>query len=198
MKCGRKPGPDRVVPEARSGAIVTLAAIAAIALLVAWLQPGSPLLSGRAQAIDGDTLRLGSTRIRLPGIDAVELDQICSNDKGEPWGVRHCGGAPSLPASSMAALRNANRQGATAMAGCWPNAKPATAISAGAVVKAGWAVADVEYGLALVQARTGRHGIWSGTFDDPAEWRRSHGADTFDLWAWLDGLVRPLVTMHLT
>ena len=35
-----------------------------------------------------------------------------------------------------------------------------------------------------------RRGIWAGPFDDPADWRRHHGTETFDLWAgcwaWLD------------
>ena len=39
------------------------------------LQPSAAPLRGRAQAIDGDTLRLGYLRVRLLGLDAPELDQ---------------------------------------------------------------------------------------------------------------------------
>ena len=173
-------------PRSPLGAVVVLVAIAVIALLVAWLQPTPPPLSGRAQAVDGDTLRIGATRIRLPGIDAVELDQTCTNEKGDNW---NCGFA----ARAFLADLVDNRTTACKPDGRDRYGRVLAKCDAGdgdlgaAVVKAGWAVADVEYGLALVQARTGRHGIWSGSFDDPGEWRRSHGADAFDFWAWLMG-----------
>jgi endonuclease YncB( thermonuclease family) len=45
-------------------------------------------LSGRARIIDGDTLDLGETRIRLRGIDALEHDQRCT---GRGRGGYDCG-----------------------------------------------------------------------------------------------------------
>src|SRR5690606_3620967 len=55
------------------------------------------------------------------------------------------------------------------------------------LVRAGWALADPEYGPGLVEARLEGRGIWSGSFDDPAVWRRTHGAETMDFWTWLIG-----------
>ncbi|MEP0506801.1 MAG: thermonuclease family protein [Paracoccaceae bacterium] len=48
-------------------------------LLVLLLLPLSAFADvvGRVTVIDGDTLRVGSTKIRLHGIDAPELDQTC-------------------------------------------------------------------------------------------------------------------------
>lgn len=43
------------------------------------------LLQGEARAIDGDTLQVGDTRLRLHGIDAPELRQTCEDSAGEAW-----------------------------------------------------------------------------------------------------------------
>lgn len=42
-------------------------------------------LSGEAQAIDGDTLLVGGVRVRLEGIDAPEIDQLCTDARGVRW-----------------------------------------------------------------------------------------------------------------
>lgn len=42
--------------------------------------------SGRITVIDGDTLTVGATRVRLFGIDAPELGQTCTKHGGTPWG----------------------------------------------------------------------------------------------------------------
>jgi len=49
--------------------------------------------------IDGDTLAIGSTKIRLEGIDAPETDQFCLNVGGVRWtcgiaGSSRAGGSP--------------------------------------------------------------------------------------------------------
>jgi endonuclease YncB( thermonuclease family) len=42
-------------------------------------------ISGVARVVDGDTIRLGDTRIRLHGIDAPESDQSCNARDGGTW-----------------------------------------------------------------------------------------------------------------
>jgi endonuclease YncB( thermonuclease family) len=37
------------------------------------------------RVVDGDTLVVGATKIRLEGIDAPETDQICVNARGDHW-----------------------------------------------------------------------------------------------------------------
>ena len=49
-------------------------------------------VSGVISVIDGDTLDVGGTRVRLHGIDAVETDQTCENAQGVEWA---CGAAVS-------------------------------------------------------------------------------------------------------
>src|SRR6266702_5551249 len=43
------------------------------------------LFSGQASVIDGDTLEIHATRIRLWGIDAPETDQLCRNESNEHY-----------------------------------------------------------------------------------------------------------------
>src|ERR1700674_475642 len=40
---------------------------------------------GQASIIDGDTLEIRGTRIRLWGIDAPESDQLCRNENSEHY-----------------------------------------------------------------------------------------------------------------
>jgi endonuclease YncB( thermonuclease family) len=42
-------------------------------------------LSGVPRIVDGDTLAIGATRVRLEGIDAPETDQVCLNANGAHW-----------------------------------------------------------------------------------------------------------------
>jgi endonuclease YncB( thermonuclease family) len=43
-------------------------------------------LKGRARVLDGDTLAIGDTRVRLYGIDAPETAQRCLDERRRPWG----------------------------------------------------------------------------------------------------------------
>src|SRR5450759_5834782 len=38
-----------------------------------------------AKVREGDSIQIGSTRIRLGGIDAPSVDQLCLNNSGERW-----------------------------------------------------------------------------------------------------------------
>jgi len=170
------------------GAVVTLLAIAVLVVIVALFLPPEPMLSGRATAVDGDTLRIGERRIRLLGLDAVELDQTCTDQSAASW---PCG------RDARAFLAGLTKGEATICASAGrdryrrvlAHCSVRQADLGEQLVRAGWATADLEYGLALADARFNGRGIWAGTFDDPAQWRREHGADAFDLGSWLMGLL---------
>ena len=61
--------------------------ISAIILLVAVVAPPAfaAEISGTPRIVDGDTVMIGQTKIRLSGIDAPETDQLCLDAKGEKW-----------------------------------------------------------------------------------------------------------------
>ena len=47
-------------------------------------------ITGVPKIREGDHLQIGNSRIRLGGIDAPAVDQLCLNTKGERWA---CGAA---------------------------------------------------------------------------------------------------------
>src|SRR5580698_4794079 len=42
-------------------------------------------VTGVAKVREGDTVVIGTSRIRLGGIDAPSVDQLCLNNSGERW-----------------------------------------------------------------------------------------------------------------
>ena len=144
-------------------------AIAAVGWLIE--RPGTEI-NGQARVVDGDSLTIGQTEIRLYGIDAVELYQTCDRG-GRPW---NCG------AEAAQSLRNAtagrevrcvarerdrfNRVVALCRAGGLD--------LAAAMVRGGYAVAFGAYEADEREARDARRGIWASNFDKPAVWRARH------------------------
>jgi endonuclease YncB( thermonuclease family) len=168
-------------------AVATLVPIALIAGLAALLTPPGDELTGRAYAVDGDTLRIGQTRIRLVGLDAVELEQACIND-GEDW---PCGRAArdflrALVASQDTTCTSEGRDQYRRVLG---RCRVGSADLGDSIVREGWALADLEYAVAIAEARLNRRGIWAGQFDEPSQWRRDHGEFPLSFWDWLMGLV---------
>lgn len=56
-------------------------------------------ISGSAEIVDGDTLRLGPVTIRIHGIDAPESDQDCAGRNGGRW---RCGNAATKAMTRLA------------------------------------------------------------------------------------------------
>ncbi|MGY0573244.1 thermonuclease family protein [Bradyrhizobium sp. RDM12] len=73
-----------VIPSGRFwfSSIVTFLALALVGLLAARPAIADDIV-GRASVIDGDTIEIHDTRIRLWGIDAPESDQLCRGDDSE-------------------------------------------------------------------------------------------------------------------
>lgn len=169
------------------GAVATLAVIALIAAVAAVFLPPASTLAGRAEAVDGDTLRIGGARIRLMGLDAVELDQQCRR-AGVEWA---CGRdarqfvAELLQAKETFCASGGRDQYGRVLARCTVNDRDL----GDEIVRAGWATADIEYAIPLAEARLNQRGIWTGEFDEPADWRRSHGDPNAGFWGWLRGLL---------
>lgn len=57
-----------------------------LALLLCSSHVAAAEITGTIRVIDGDTLDVGQTRIRLHGIDAPERDQPCTTLSGQNWG----------------------------------------------------------------------------------------------------------------
>ena len=128
---------------------------------------------GVAVAADGDSLIVDGGRIRLFGIDAPELGQVCRRDS-EQWA---CGAESAERLSKLVTGREVRcvpvgtDQYERVLARC--SAGPADVNRT--MVASGYAVAfrrySQDYVSAEESARLANRGLWSGTFEMPAEVR---------------------------
>lgn len=132
-------------------------------------------ITGTPSVIDGDTLEIRGTRIRLHGIDAPESNQRCTNSGGESW---PCGQRASLALADYIGRstltcwsRDTDRYGRV-VAECFKGKHNANAW----MVAEGWAVAYRRYSRDYDQledaAKVSKKNIWEGPFVMPWEWRR--------------------------
>ena len=164
-------------------AILLLIALFAITFLpTGSLEPSAQAptatIIGKASAIDGDTLEIHGTRIRLNGIDAPEHNQICVNASGLLWlcGQRAAFALADLLTASPSTCKPAgsghDRYGRMIAVCRTPRGEDVGL----ALVTQGLAVAYRKYSLDYVDAedaaRSAKRGIWAGMFVMPEEWRR--------------------------
>lgn len=133
-------------------------------------------VSGPATAVDGDTLDLTGTRVRLFGVDAVELGQTCRRG-GEDW---RCGEAARAQLSELVAGQEVSCEARdTDVYGRMVAVCRAGRVDlAQAMAWAGFAVALLDFSEAYAPsvdaARAQGGGIWGGAFAEPGDWRAAH------------------------
>ena len=125
---------------------------------------------------DGDSLRSGDIRIRLHGIDAPEMRQMCDHN-----GAYACGRAAQAYLASFltdgATVRcehlDTDRYKRLVMR-CYYRGIDISA----AMVRAGWALAYRRYAKDYIadeqEAKAAKRGLWAGTFQTPEAWRRAN------------------------
>jgi len=136
------------------------------------------VLFGPAQVSDGDTMTIQGRRVRLFGIDAPELEQVCVRG-GESWA---CGQEARQQLSELVASGrvecsgNETDQYGRLLAVCWASGFELNRT----LVAQGWAIAYRTYSSAYVadeiRAKQAHKGIWSATFDFPENYRRAQSA----------------------
>lgn len=131
-------------------------------------------LSGKAKVLDGSVLVISATPVRLEGVDAPGLAQVCKTPAGLPW---KCGAAAMRALAEVAqgepmTCTVAEQSGEGASAVCSVRGIPDLGRY---MVDRGLAVPNVHgrlrYGKAADQARSVRAGLWTGTFEAPWTWR---------------------------
>lgn len=150
---------------------VTIALALISALALSW--PAHADVSGRAVVIDGDTIEVRGSRVRLHGIDAPESAQTCL-DNGKLW---LCGQRASraladrLAGRSVDCKETAEDRYGRIVAVCRLGGGDLNAW----LVAEGWALAYRRYSSAYVgeeaSAKAARRGIWRGDFVAPWDWR---------------------------
>src|SRR5580692_178902 len=147
-----------------------------LALLVVFLPAIAEAadISGVAKVREGDTIHIGTTRIRLGGIDAPSVDQLCLNNTGERW---TCGVAARDELAKHADNKpwtchviRTDRRG-RAVARCEVDGEDIQKW----MVKNGWALSYVrfshDYDADEKAAREAKAGMWQGAFIAPWDWR---------------------------
>ncbi len=159
--------------------LVACALAAGVTMGASWIAgarsasgPGG--LAGFAKIVDGDTIVLGHTRIRLEGIDAPEAGQTCKRRLVGSWacGTEATGALARLiegkPVRCQA--RGHDKYGRT-LAVCFLGTEDVNAW----MVRHGLAWAFVKYSTSYVkeeaQARAQRIGVWQGEATPPWEYR---------------------------
>lgn len=126
------------------------------------------------QFIDGDSFEIGSTAIRLHGIDAPEGRQPCMRDDRE-W---RCGDAAAAELRRLAGSRSLScvQRDVDDYGRIVAVCHVGTTDLGGALVRAGFAVAYRRYSDDYVdeerEAQAARRGVWAGEFTAPAQFRR--------------------------
>lgn len=172
-----------------AGLLIVFALLFGGTLVAAHLDPLPPRFVGVARAADGDSLRLGGDRVRLIGIDAPELDQVCWREDGSEWS---CGRAArdhlaaALTGATISCVPQGEDKYGRTLARCDADGRDLGAM----MVSDGLALADSDYLAEQLSARARGKGIWSGRFTNPREWRKDGpvtdpGNGIFDtIWTW--------------
>jgi endonuclease YncB( thermonuclease family) len=131
-------------------------------------------VTGVAKIREGDTIQIGNSRIRLGGIDAPSVDQLCLNTKGERWTcgvaardelIKHAGDK-----SWTCHLGTTDRRGRS-VARCEVDGEDIQKW----MVRNGWALSyqrfSHDYDADEAAAREAKSGMWQGAFIAPWDWR---------------------------
>ncbi|MEO0672046.1 MAG: thermonuclease family protein [Pseudomonadota bacterium] len=138
--------------------------------------PSTETLSGRARAIDGETIILSGERLRLAGVAAPLANQICRTRRGRPW---RCGRSASRllarfvrgETTTCEANVSASADGRR-LASCKTGRRDDLSrhlVERGAVFTTDDASSDLI--AAAAEAKSDRKGIWRGRADRPEEYR---------------------------
>lgn len=133
------------------------------------------LISGPMVVVDGDTLRVGSERVRLVGIDAPEQTQRCGPERRVACGIMASQWLEQLvKGRTVQCLPTGRDRYGRLLAKCRVGGTDLGA----AIVEAGWAIAYRRYSNAYVlpesRARRARRGLWAFGFQAPETYRRTH------------------------
>lgn len=133
-----------------------------------WSAPAE--VAGFGEAIDGDSLKVAGQSIRLKGIDAPELSQLCRNKVGREYA---CGVEAKTwlrgqlqRGAVVCKIEGSDRYGRL-LGVC----RRGDIVLNASIVREGIAVDYGDYPSEQAQARRQQIGLWSGKFMLPSEYR---------------------------
>jgi endonuclease YncB( thermonuclease family) len=163
--------------ERRRSTLIASVSILVAAAALLYVLRGVPQrdITGSAEAVDGDSVRLNGEDLRLKGIDAPELFQTC----------RVSGRETACGRDARAALRKLLSSGLATCIGderdrygrllvvCRVRGIDVNA----AMVRDGQAVSFGGYQAEEAEAKAAYRGLWAGEFERPRDWRVRHPRD---------------------
>src|SRR5947209_2177816 len=136
-------------------------------------------ITGTAKVREGNVAQVGASRIRLGGIDAPSVDQLCLNNKGERWTcgiaardalIKHADNKTWTCHIRQAVDRQPSGRGRS-VARCEVDGEDIQKW----MVRNGWALSYVRFSHDFdedeKQAREAKAGMWQGAFIAPWDWR---------------------------
>ena len=132
---------------------------------------------GRVSITDGDTIKLGTIKVRLHGIDAPESRQNCIDAKNKAYA---CGRQSTAFLKSLVKNKEVKCEGkdkdryGRIIGICYADEINLNST----MVKEGWAIAYRYYSKDYVKeeetAKRDKKGIWQGSFEEPYIWRKNN------------------------
>ena len=146
----------------------------ALAVLLLPMMAHAADITGVPKIREGDQITIGSSRIRLGGIDAPSVDQLCLSNKGERWTCGVAARDELIKYTDKKAWRchveRVDRRGRN-VARCTVDGEDIQKW----MVKSGWAMSFVrrshDYDADEKAAREAKAGMWQGAFIAPWDWR---------------------------
>lgn len=136
-------------------------------------------ITGHATVVDGDTIELQGKRVQLFGIDAPETAQSCEQTTGRSY---RCGQAATAALRGLIGTDKVVCEPREIEPKSLAKARLTAVCRVGVEDLSAWMVSHghalANRGLGPAYAQQERHawatrrGIWSGTFEEPADWRR--------------------------
>lgn len=133
---------------------------------------------GNIYVVDGDTFHMDGEKIRIWGIDAVELHQTCLKS-GQSY---ECGKSARLHLQSVigknvpvCTAKPKSPKETRTVGSCQVDGKDIGC----EMVKSGWALdykhfSKGKYAAEERDARQNKRGIWAGEFQNPYDWRKNN------------------------
>lgn len=164
--------------------VAILLVVIAVALINRYcgFEPGVHFkVADKVTAVDGDTLRSNDVEVRLYGIDAPELAQMCTAQDGKEWA---CGREAQAKLKALIGRYavdcepQARDKYKRVVAICRTSKVPDLGEQ---LVREGLAInlgggdrGEGPYVAAEIEAQDAKRGIWRGNFERPSAWRQEH------------------------
>lgn len=155
--------------------LATILFVCMVAFSAAWLERNNATeVLAPARVVDGDSLELDGQRVRLVGIDAPELNQICQGQQGDySCGVKARDHLRTLIGNStqIKCVGEGDDKYGRLLAECFVGE---TSLNS-TMVRDGWAISYGGFGWIERTAQKEKLGLWAGNFDNPSDWRAKTG-----------------------